>query len=233
MGDNYRASNTGLTANEQETVKNIKAGTTPAQRRRAFMDKLIVGGAMAGLTGAAGLASASHSYTTEMDKKRGVMKDAISRATMADAIGRATKEDQFNRTFNPGSQPSGNVPAWLGEHGEGADGHRFQESAPEAAREPVDMSLPADRAKANQKLNASASMASLGGYRTKDGSDEHAAGAESLTRDIATAKQGMREAAQMGGMSNSLVRNPTPDMRAAPDAYHDPTDDYFGTRGGR
>ncbi len=211
MGDNYRASDTQPNEHWRELVRQIKSRETGAQKRRAFMDKLIVGGAMAGLTGIAGAAKASQSYSDEMDQKRAL---------------RAKKDDQFNRTFRPEQSQSGSAPAWLGEHGEG-NASAVEPEAP-APAEPVDMSLPADRAKANMGLNAAASKAEFGGYRTRDGNAEHADIAGSIARDIGTARQGMTEGQQMGGMGNSLVRNP-----AQPDAYHDPTDDYFGTTGGR
>jgi hypothetical protein len=185
----YRASNTGPSPYWQQLAADIKKGDTPYQKRQAWRDRAIAVGAQAGLQGIAGLASASHSYTNEMDQKRNEMKKAI----MASAIGDAQKQDQFNRTFRPETyaqpgQQTGDAPSWLGQHGEG------------------DVAAAAEAAKANATLNDAALNAPIGGVRTQQGQDNHSAQAGVLANDMATAQQGIR----MGGMANSQVyRDPT------------------------
>ncbi len=183
----YRAGDSGPSPYMQQLIKDIKEGRTPGQQRRAFNDKVLMGGVQAGLMGMVGGGNALTSYWHDQDirKRTAEQKDAanMKAASAAGGARMMTHDDPYDAQ-GPELDAAKNLPSYMKQ---------------------MDSSVLAGNALADQKLNASAENVPMGGYTTPNGRATHQDDADRLARDIDTSNQMM----QTGGMMNSLPRNPS------------------------
>jgi hypothetical protein len=170
-----------------DAVKAITEGRTQQQQSRDLREKIIMGLAQAGLTGAGG-----------------IIKGDMSKRASADASLRASAS-QYAPATAEYAGPTAMPPGWLGKAGEG-NHDELQASppadAPDWMHQPKSMQQRAEEALANGQQNDAANTAPLGGYYTPDGAQASRDQANALTNDMRTAEDGMRG----GGMMGSLQR---------------------------
>ena len=203
---NYRGGEREMSRHGAELVKAIREGRTEKQRNRNFNQKLAFAAIQGGLTGVgAGLSAASSNALQEKQKE-----DALRRSS-----------DKYKSKDYVGRE--GSPPDWLGIAGEGnADMLRRTPSY-----EP-DVISAADRASGAMRSNASRESAPVGGRFSPGIRDSKYDEVDMLSRDINTAREGMRTAEPLGNRRPGVA----PDTEPEPyPEYDEPT--YSGMLGSR
>jgi hypothetical protein len=164
----------GLNEIESQAVRNINAGTTRYQQKRAFGDRLMMGGIQAGLTGAQGLVSAYGSMDLQEQQKLKAQKEAKYNADKLQAsqnkeIRKSAEQYAAGEYVPPGPGPGEDI------HATGVG-------------RPVPAWLEAENALNRQQLNSAAELSTIGGYNTPKGRQNDADQSDMLTRDIGTAQ---------------------------------------------
>lgn len=166
-----RQANSGLNGAEAQAVENFRTGNTARQRRQAFTDKLIMGGAQAALMGTAGLIKGYEANELEERQKAARVKEA-----------KFEKDRDFNQNLK---RDHGPLPDYESDGGEKAGPAWLMGG-------PVDAKTAAEFAKNNQRINDAAAMTTIGGVSTSDGAQHQADQSSMLGRDQAMGKSLMQ-----------------------------------------
>jgi hypothetical protein len=218
----------GLNDIESQAVKNIRAGDTQHQLKRAQHDKMMIGLPIAGATVAGGALQGYQSSQLQ-DKQKAKREQQLrfegdKARSIEDKATRASAQ-QYAAPDYQQQQP--------------AAGEDFRSDTLGNAR-PVPQWLEAQHAQANIGVNASAQATKLGGYTTKPGRDYLGEQSDMLTRDIATGKGMMQSVQQVAPMNmpqpgdqqlRNEVMGPQPNnypAPAVPSYIHDPESEYLG-----
>jgi hypothetical protein len=176
-------------------IKTIRAGQSRGQLDQAFTDKLAIAGTMAGIGAAGHLYEGARSEALQEKQKQDINRSNWGKAfanqtaqrdaelaanNKEDAVTRASAEQYGSPERDNGVKPN-YAPAWL-----------------EAEN--------AKQAQAQQTLNDSAELSSIGGHSTAEGRKNDQEQAGMIHNDIVRSKDGI-------GMAQSLPRQGNQDIR--------------------